>query len=58
MDAATDTADTPVGPGAILTQVDKDRRFYAISFTSRQLKEHETNYSPFLLEAAGGVWNG
>jgi hypothetical protein len=55
-DAATDTADTPVGLGAILTQVDKDVRFYAISFTSRQLKEHETNYSPFLLEAVGGVW--
>jgi len=26
------------------------------SHTSRQLKEHEKNYSPFLLEAATTVW--
>jgi RNase H-like domain found in reverse transcriptase len=26
------------------------------SHTSRQLKEHEKNYSPFLLEAAATVW--
>jgi hypothetical protein len=55
-DAATGTADTPGGLGAILTQVDKDGKFYAISFASRQLKDHEKNYSPFLLEAAAAVW--
>jgi hypothetical protein len=33
-DAATGTADTPGGLGAILTQVDKDGKFYAISFAS------------------------
>jgi hypothetical protein len=27
-----------------------------ISFASRQLKDHEVNYSPFLLEAAAAVW--
>ena len=27
-----------------------------ISFASRQLKDHEKNYSPFLLEAAAAVW--
>jgi uncharacterized protein YuzE len=43
-DAATSTADTPGGLGAILTEVDKDRKFYAISFASRQLKDHEKNY--------------
>jgi hypothetical protein len=32
--------------------VDKDGKFYAISFASRQLKDHEKNYSPFLLAAA------
>jgi hypothetical protein len=32
--------------------VDKDGNFHAISFASRQLKDHEMNYSPFLLEAA------
>ncbi len=55
-DTATGTADTPGGLGAILTQVDKDGKFYAISFASRQLKDHEKNYSPFLLEAAAAVW--
>jgi hypothetical protein len=55
-DAATGTADTPGGLGAILTQVDKDGNFHAISFASRQLKDHEMNYSPFLLEAAAAVW--
>jgi hypothetical protein len=54
--AATGTEDTPGGLGAILTQVDPDGRFYAISFASRQLKDHEKKYSPFLLEAAAAVW--
>jgi hypothetical protein len=55
-DAATGTADTPGGLGAILTQVDKAGNFYAISFASHQLKDHEKNYSPFLLEAVAAVW--
>ncbi len=55
-DAATGTADTPGGLGAILTQVDKEGNFHAISFASRQLKDHEMNYTPFLLEAAAAVW--
>jgi RNase H-like domain found in reverse transcriptase len=25
-------------------------------FASRQLKDHEKNYSPFLLEAAAAIW--
>jgi RNase H-like domain found in reverse transcriptase len=54
-DVATGTADTPGGLGAILTQVHQDSNFYAISFPSRQLKDHK-NYSPFLLEAAIAVW--
>jgi len=54
--AATGTANTPGGLGAILTQVDQEGNFHAISFTSRQLKDHEMNYSPFLLEAAAAVW--
>jgi hypothetical protein len=55
-DAATGTPETPGGLGAMLSQVDKDGKFYAISFASRQLKDHEKNYSPFLLEAAAAVW--
>jgi hypothetical protein len=55
-DAARGTADTPGGFRAILTQVDQDGKFYAISFASRQLKDHEKNYLPFLLKAAATVW--
>ena len=55
-DAATGTADFSGGLGAILTQVDNNGNHYAISFPSRQLKDHEKNYSPFLLEAAAAVW--
>jgi hypothetical protein len=54
-DATTGTADTPGGLRAILTQVDQDGKFYAILFASRQLKDHEKNYLPFLLEAAAAV---
>ncbi len=48
-------ADTPGRLGAILTQLDKQGKFYAISFASRQWKDHEKNYSPFLLKAAVAV---
>jgi hypothetical protein len=55
-DATTSTADTPGGLRAILTQVDQHRKFYALSFASRQLKDHEKNYSPFLLDASLTIW--
>jgi len=54
--AASGTADTAGGFGAILTQKDEFDNFYAISDASRQLKDHEINYSPFHLEAATAVW--
>ncbi len=46
-DATTGMADTPGRLGGILTQVDKDGKFYAISFPFRQLKDHVNNYSNF-----------
>ncbi len=55
-DAATVTADTAGGLGAILTQKDKFNNFYAISYASRHLKDHKKNYSPFLLKSAAPVW--
>jgi len=55
-DSATGMADIPGGLGAILIQVDNDSKFYVIPFALRQLKDHEKNYSPFLLEAATAVW--
>jgi hypothetical protein len=33
-----------------------EKYFHVISYASRQLKDHEMNYSPFLLEAAAAVW--
>jgi len=56
MDAATGMEDAPGGLGAILTQIDIQGNHYAFSFASCQLKDHEKNYSPFLLEAAAAVW--
>jgi hypothetical protein len=53
--AATGTADSPWGLGAILTKKYAQGDHYAISFASRQLKDHEKNYSSFLLEAAAAV---
>jgi hypothetical protein len=35
--------------------MDNQGNYYAISVVSRQLKDHEKNYSPFLLEAAAAV---
>jgi len=55
-DASTGSATEAGGLGAILTQVDKEGRFHAIAYASRQLKTNEKNYSPFLLEAAAAVW--
>ncbi len=55
-DAATGTADTAGSLRAILTPKAKFDNFYAISYASRQLKDHEKNYSPFLIEAAAAVW--
>jgi hypothetical protein len=55
-DAAIGTADTAGGLGAILTLKDQFDNFYAISYASRQLKDHEKNYLPFLLESAAAVW--
>ncbi len=55
-DAATGTADTPGGLGAILTQKEHFDKYYAICYASCQHKDHEKNYSPFLLETAAAVW--
>ena len=50
VDAATGTCDKPGGIRAILTQIDENKNFHAISYASRQLITHKKNYSPFLLE--------
>jgi hypothetical protein len=52
-DAATGTADSRGGLGAILTQKDAPGNQYAISFASQQLKDHEKNYYHQLLKKEG-----
>jgi RNase H-like domain found in reverse transcriptase len=54
-DATTGTADTSGRLCTILTQVDQEGKFYAISFISRHLKDHK-KFSPFLLESAEAIW--
>ena len=56
VDAATGTQTSEGGIGAILTQIDENKKFRVISYGSRQLKPHEANYSPFLLEMQAVVW--
>jgi len=40
------------GFGAILTQVDEKGNYHVIAYGSRQLRDHELNYSPYLAEMA------
>ena len=39
-----------------LCQIDSKGSFHVLSHASRQLKPHEANYSPFLLEMANAVY--
>ena len=55
-DAALGDSNNQGGLGAMLVQVDKEGKEYTISYASRMLKQHEKNYSAFLLEKAGIVW--
>jgi hypothetical protein len=60
MDDATCTADTSTtntaeGLVTFLLQKDQFDNLYAISNTSCQLKDHDKNYTPFLLESAAAV---
>jgi hypothetical protein len=55
-DTATGTADMPGRLGAIHTQVNQDRKFYAISFASRQLKDHKKTTRWFYSKQQAAVW--
>ena len=55
-DAACGDDTNPGGMGAILSQIDREGRFYVISYASRKLLKHEKNYTPFLLEMHAAVW--
>lgn len=56
VDAATGTEKIDGGLGAILAQIDEKGEFHAISYGSRQLTQHEKDYSPFLLKLNNAVW--
>ena len=50
VDAATGDDSNPGGLSAVLTQIDPQGKERVISYASRSLKDHEKNYSAFLLE--------
>ena len=56
VDAATGDESSPGGLGAILSQLDENNVERIVSYASRSLKEHEKNYSAFLLELQASVW--
>jgi hypothetical protein len=56
VDASTGAETIEGGMGAILCQIDKTRKFHAVSYASKQLIKHEKNYSPFLLKMDAVVW--
>jgi RNase H-like domain found in reverse transcriptase len=54
-DASFGEENTAGGLGAILTQIDKDNKFYVIAYASHKLQKHEKNYTPFLLEMQAAI---
>ncbi len=55
MDASTSTDNVEGRMGNILTQIDKDGKFHAICYASKQLIKHK-NFTPFLFEMYAVVW--
>jgi len=55
-DASFGDENTAGGLGAILTQIDKDNKFYVIAYASCKLQKHEKNYTPFLLEMQAAIF--
>ncbi len=55
-DASFGDENTAGGLGAILTQMDKEGRFYVIAYASRKLQKYEKNYTPFLLEMQAAIF--
>ena len=56
VDAATGDDESPGGLGAVLTQIGPDGLERVVSYASRSLRDHEKNYSAFLLELTACVW--
>ncbi len=55
-DASFGDENTAGGLSAILTQIDKEGRFYVIAYASRKLQKCEQNYTPFLLEMQAEIF--
>jgi putative transposase len=56
VDACTDNKKTIGAMGAILCQTDEQGKQSVISYPSKQLAEHDKNYTPFLVEMAAMIW--
>ena len=55
-DAALGEPNRPGGMGAVLLQDRPDGKEEVIAYASRSLREHERNYSAYLLEMAAACW--
>ena len=56
VDAATGDTTNPGGLGAVLTQKNDKGQECVVSYASRSLRDHEKNYSVFLLEQLAATW--
>ena len=56
VDAAVGDDKHDGGLGAILAQLDEQGHHRVVAYASRKLKDHEKNYSSFLLEMQAAVW--
>ena len=55
-DASTGDHSSPGGLGAVLTQLNDKGEEHVVSYASRSLRDHEKNYSTFLLEQLAASW--
>jgi hypothetical protein len=56
IDTSTGTDLVEGGMGTILTQIDQNGKFLAISYAPKELNKYEKESSPFLLEIDAVVW--
>ena len=55
-DASTGDNASPGGLGSVLTQQDEQGQEKVVAYASRSLRDHEKNYSTFLLEQLAASW--
>jgi hypothetical protein len=56
VNASTSTGEINGDLGAMLFQSDEEGEEIVVTYASRQLLEHEKNYTPFLVEMQAMLW--